>query len=171
MVAALARPWRDARTWRELAHLCLDLPVGTVTFTVTVTLLATSLGLALVAPLAVPVVWLLFAAAQWLGRLERSRLAALLELDLADPYPPAAANGWWGRFVERLKSPARWKEIAYLLVMFPVGCATCAVAAGVISGGLALLALPAYVGSLPEGANPLARPDHPPHPGRCAARG
>ena len=64
MVAALLRPWRDARTWRELAHLCLDLPVGTVTFTVVVTLLAMSLGLAVVAPLAVPVVWLLFAAAQ-----------------------------------------------------------------------------------------------------------
>jgi signal transduction histidine kinase len=150
MVASLLRPWRDARTWRELAHLCLDLWVGTATFTVIVTLLAISLGLAVVAPLAVPVVWLLFAAAQWLGRLERSRLAALLDLDLADPYPPPAAGGWWGRLVERLKSPARWKEIAYLLVVFPVGCITFAVAAGAISGGLALLALPAYVSALPE---------------------
>jgi len=106
MVAALLRPWRHARTWRELAHLCLDLPVGTVTFTATVTFLATSLGLAVVAPLAVPLVWLLFAASHRLGRLERSRLAALLDLNLADPYPPPAAAGWWGRFVERLKSPA-----------------------------------------------------------------
>ncbi len=153
MVAALLRPWRDARTWRELAHLCLDLPIGTVTFVVIVTLLATSLGLAVVAPLAVPVVWLLFTAAGWLGRLERSRLAALLQLGLADPYPPPAAGSWWGRFVERLKSPARLKEIVYLLVMFPLGCVTCAVAAGVISGGLALVALPAYVRSLPEGAS------------------
>ena len=150
MVAALLRPWRDARTWRELAHLCLDLPVGTATFVVIVTLLATSLGLAVVAPLAVPVIWLLFAAAGWLGRLERSRLAALLDLDLADPYPPPAAAGWWGRFVERLKSPARWKEIAYLLILFPLGLFTVVVAAGVWSGGLALLALPAYVASLPE---------------------
>jgi signal transduction histidine kinase len=151
MVAALLRPWRDARTWRELAHLCLGLPVGTATFTVVVTLLATSVGLAVVAPLAVPVVWLLFAAAQWLGRIERSRLAALLGLDLADPYPPPAAAGWWGRFFERLRSPARWKEIAYLLALFPVGCATYAVAAGVVSGGLALMALPAYVAALPGG--------------------
>jgi signal transduction histidine kinase len=150
MVASLLRPWRDARTWRELAHLCLDLWVGTVTFTVIVTLLATSLGLAVVAPVAVPVVWLLFAAGQWLGRLERSRLAALLDLDLADPYPPPAADSWWGRLVERLKAPARWKEIAYLLVLFPVGCVTFALAAAVISGGLALLALPAYVSALPE---------------------
>ncbi|HVL06545.1 MAG TPA: sensor histidine kinase [Acidimicrobiales bacterium] len=150
MVAALLRPWRDARTWRELAHLCLDLPVGTVTFTVIVTLLATSLGLAVVAPLAVPVVWLLFASAGALGRLERSRLGALLGLELADPYPPPAAGGWWGRFVERLRSPARWKEIVYLLAVFPVGCLTFVVAAGVFSGGLALLALPAYVSALPE---------------------
>ena len=66
--------------------------VGTVTFTVVITLLATSLGLAVVAPLAVPVAWLLFAAAQLLGRVERSRLAALLDLDLADPYPPAGGR-------------------------------------------------------------------------------
>src|SRR5918997_4368899 len=103
MVAALLRPWRDARTWRELAHVCTDWIVGTVSFTVVITLLATSLGLAVVAPLAVPVAWLLFAASQLLGRVERNRLAALLDVDL-DAYPPPGAETWWGRFVERLKS-------------------------------------------------------------------
>ena len=102
MVAALLRPWREARTWRELAHLCTDWLVGTISFTVVVTLLATSLGLAIVAPLAVPVVWLLFTSAQLLGRVERSRLSALLDLDVATSPPPAAGT-WWGRFVERLK--------------------------------------------------------------------
>jgi signal transduction histidine kinase len=151
MAPALLRPWREARTWRELVHLCLDVWVGTVTFTVIVTLLATSLGLAVVAPLAVPVAWLLFAFGQSLGRLERSRLAALLDLDLADPYSAPAADSWWGRFVERLKSPARWKEIAYLLVLLPVGTFTFAVTASVICGGLSLMALPAYVSVLPGG--------------------
>jgi hypothetical protein len=75
MVAALFRPWRDARTWREPALVCTDWIVGTVSFTVVVVLLATSLGLAIVAPLAVPVVWLLFASAQALGRVEHSRLS------------------------------------------------------------------------------------------------
>ncbi len=151
MVAALLRPWRDARTWRELAHLCTDVLVGTVTFTVVIALLATSLGLAIVAPLAVPVVWLLLASAQVMGRIERSRLAALLDLDLGDPYPPPAATGWWGRLVERAKSPSRWKEIAYLLLLLPLGVVTFCVATVVWSAGFALLALPAYVSSLPEG--------------------
>lgn len=75
MVTALLRPWRDARTWQELAQVCTDWIVGTVSFTVVVTLLATSVGLAIVAPLAVPVAWLLFASAQLLGRVERSRLS------------------------------------------------------------------------------------------------
>ena len=149
MVAALLRPWRDARTWRELAHLCTDWVVGTVTFCVVVTLLAGSLSLAVVAPLAVPVAWLLFASAQLLGRVERSRLSALLDLDLAT-YPPPAAATWWGRFVERLKSMDRWKEIAYLLVLLPLGLFTVVVTMIVVSGGLALLALPAYVAALPE---------------------
>jgi signal transduction histidine kinase len=150
MVAALLRPWRDARTWRELAHVCTDWIVGTVSFTVVITLLATSLGLAVVAPLAVPVAWLLFASAQLLGRVERSRLSALLDLDLA-AYPPPAADTWWGRFVQRLKSADRWKEIAYLLVLLPLGLVTLVVTTAAISGGLALLVLPAYISALPEG--------------------
>jgi signal transduction histidine kinase len=149
-VAALLRPWRDARTWRQLAQVCTDWMVGTVSFTVVITLLATSLGLAVVAPLAVPVAWLLFAASQLLGRVERSRLSALLDLDLA-AYPPPAAATWWGRFVERLKSVDRWKEIAYLLALLPLGLVTLVLTTAVVSGGLALLALPAYVAALPEG--------------------
>ena len=149
MVAALLRPWREARTWRGLAQVCTDWLVGTVSFTVIVTLLATSLGLAIVAPLAVPVVWLLFASAQLLGRVERTRLSALLDLDLRAPVPPAAST-WWGRFVERLKSMDRWKEITYLLLLLPLGLATLVVTTAVVSGGLALLALPTYVGALPE---------------------
>jgi signal transduction histidine kinase len=149
-VAALLRPWRDARTWRELAQVCTDWMIGTVSFTVVVTLLATSLGLAVVAPLAVPVAWLLFVSAQALGRVERSRLSALLALDLA-AYPPPAADTWWGRFVERLKSVDRWKEIGYLLLLLPLGLATLIVTTAVVSGGVALVTLPAYVAALPEG--------------------
>ena len=151
MVAVLLRPWRDTRTWRELSHLCTDLLVGTVTFTVMVTLLATSLGLAIVAPLAVPVVWLLLTSAEALGRVERARLAALLDLDLGNPHRPSVATGWWGRLVERLKSSSRWKEIAYLLLLLPVGVLTICVTTVVWSAGFALTALPAYVSSLPDG--------------------
>ncbi|MDQ4090122.1 MAG: sensor histidine kinase [Actinomycetota bacterium] len=149
MVAALFRPWRDARTWRELALVCTDWIVGTVSFTVVVVLLATSLGLAIVAPMAVPVVWLLFASAQELGRVERSRLSTLLDLDLQAPASPPG-DTWWRRFVERLKSVDRWKEIAYLVLLLPLGLLTLALTTAVVSGGLALLTLPAYVGLLPE---------------------
>ena len=150
MVASLLRPWRDARTWRELAQLCTDWLIGTVSFTVVITLLATSLGLAVVAPLAVPVAWLLFASSQMLGRIERSRLSALLDINLP-AYPPPAGDSWWRRFVERLKSVDRWKEIAYLLLLLPLGVVTLVVTMIVVSGGLALLTLPAYVAALPEG--------------------
>ena len=149
MVAALLRPWRDTRTWRELALVCTDWIIGTVSFIVVVTLLATSLGLAIVAPLAVPVAWLLFAAAHLLGRVGRSRLAALLDVEL-NAYPPPAGDTWWRRFVERLKSVDRWKEIAYLLLLLPLGLFTLVVTTAVVSGGLALLTLPADVSAFPE---------------------
>src|SRR5947209_10364521 len=152
MFGALLRPWHAARTWRELAHVCTDLAVGTVTFSVIVTLLATSVGLAVIVPVGAVLVWLLFAVAQTLGRIERSRLAALLDLDLtARPHPPLQAAGWWRRLLERLRSASRWREIAYLLVLLPLGCITFAVTAAVWSAGLALVALPAYVAALPDG--------------------
>src|SRR4029450_9817879 len=59
VLSALFRPWRQARTWRSLVHLLLDLPIGVLTFTVVLTLLVTSVSLLIVFPLALPFVWLL----------------------------------------------------------------------------------------------------------------
>ncbi|MGH9278890.1 MAG: sensor domain-containing protein [Acidimicrobiales bacterium] len=152
MIRATLAPWRTARTWREVCEVATDLPAGVVTFTVVITLLSTSLGLLIVLPLAVPVLWATFVTARALGSMERSRLAALLDLDLPDPHPSLQGTNWFSRLLERVKSPSRWKEIGYLLALLPLGIVTFTVSVAVAACGLALTFLPFYVAALREGS-------------------
>jgi signal transduction histidine kinase len=152
-VAVFARvlgPWRRSSTWWTLTHLTTDVVVGLVACSVVLALLVSSVVLLITFFLALPVIWLLFVASRGFARLERSRCAALLGLQLADPVPPLRAGSWWRRLLERVRTPARWKEIAYLLVLLPLGIFTFFTVFAVWCGALALVALPAYVSRLPE---------------------
>jgi signal transduction histidine kinase len=150
VIRDLLRPWREAATWWSLTHLLLDVFVGTVTFTVTVTLLAISLGLLITFPLALPFIWLTFVASRLMGRMERSRIDALLGVRLADPIPPLQGRGWWSRLVERSKSGARWREILHQVVALPLGLFTLLGALLAWCGSVGLLLAPLYVDSFPD---------------------
>ncbi|HEX6418061.1 MAG TPA: sensor histidine kinase [Acidimicrobiales bacterium] len=148
----LLRPWHTATTWWSLAHVMLDALVGPALFSVTIALMATAVALLVTFPLAVPVAWLLFVSSRALAAAERSRIAALLGEDLADPVPPLEAPGPWGRLVERVRSRPRWREIAYHVLALPRAVATVAAAGAAWWGSAALLLLPAYVSALPGGS-------------------
>jgi signal transduction histidine kinase len=151
VLGALLRPWRERTTWWSLVHVVLDVVVGTATFTVVITLLATTAGLLITFPLALPFAWLLFAVTRLIGRVERTRYAALLGVPLADPIPPLQATTWFGRLRERATSKARWREVAYSLLMLPLGVFTFFLAQLAWGGSAALVALPFYVDHLPGG--------------------
>ena len=151
MLRRVFDPWRHPSTWWTLTHLVTDIVVGAVTFTVVITLLALSLGLLVTFFLAIPVFWLLMVVSRGFAHLERSRLAALLGVDLPDPVPPLQGPSWWRRLLERARSGARWKEVAYLLLLLPLGALDLVLVTIAWCGSLALLALPFYVSALPEG--------------------
>jgi len=136
-------------TWWSLVAGVLDLVVGVVSFTLTITLLATSAGLLIVFPLALPLIWLLFVVATGLARAERGRWRALLEVEIPEMRPPLPDNSWFRRLFARVASAARWREIAYLLLLLPLGVLGVLVVA-VWCGSAALLVLPAYVAALPR---------------------
>ena len=60
-------------------------------------LVGLSIGLAVTFVIAIPAVWLTFHVAAQLGRMERSRGAALLGVNLPSPHPPLAPGNWWNR--------------------------------------------------------------------------
>jgi signal transduction histidine kinase len=149
VIADLFRPWRTAGTALAACYIALDVLFGPIAFSIIITLLATTFGLLITFPLAIPVAWLLFVVAVGLGKAERSRLAALLGLDLANPHPPLPDTNWFGRLWARAKTASRWKEIAYLLAKLPVGVFTYVCVVLSWSFALALVTLPLYVNALP----------------------
>ena len=151
MLGRVFSPWRHPTTWWALTHLVTDIVVGAVTFTVVITLLALTLGLLVTFFLAIPVFWLLMVVSRGLAHLERSRLAALLGVDLPDPVPRLQSPTWWRRLLERARSRARWKEVAYLLLLLPLGALDLVLVSVAWCGSLALVALPFYVSALPGG--------------------
>ena len=149
-VATLSAPWRQPdRLWRALGATALALPLGTISFSVMVTLLSTAAGLAITVVFAVPVLWLGFVVSRGFARLERSRVAVLLDTPLADPVPPLAATSWLRRVWERVQSPDRWHEIAHHLLALPIGVVSFTLVLAVWAGSLALALLPLYVSALP----------------------
>ena len=76
-------------------------------------------------------------------------MSALLDIDLANPHPPLPAKNWFVRLWDRVKTPSRWKEIAYLLVKLPIAVITFSVTSIVWAFSFALLVLPFYVHALP----------------------
>jgi signal transduction histidine kinase len=152
VLGSLFAPWRRSSTWWALGYSVLSGAIGTVTFTVLVALTATAGSLIITFPLAIPVVWLTFVCGRGIGRLERSRSAALLDQFVPDPVRPFDGGGWWSHWKKRFTDAARWKEMAHGLLLLPLGVVSAAAVLVAWCGSVALLALPLYVEHLPGGS-------------------
>ena len=59
---------------------------------------------------------------RWLADLERRVIGSLVGMEIPSPYRPDPVGGrWWTRFAARLADPATWKDLAFLLLQFPLG--------------------------------------------------
>jgi signal transduction histidine kinase len=149
MIGLLLRPWRGMSMWRALAWEALDIPLG-LAISITVTVLVTlSIGFAVTFVVAIPLVWVTFFMAAQLGRMERSRAAALLNVNLASPHAPFAPGRWWSRLRQLVTTASRWREIAYLSLALPVLGTLSIVVLVLWAASFMLVALPAYVTHLP----------------------
>ncbi|WEH41373.1 sensor histidine kinase [Streptomyces sp. AM 2-1-1] len=116
---AVLRAPVEARTWRELLHLVVSLPVSAVLFTVVITTVSLGIGL-MVTFLGIPVLAAGLAVCRGFGVLERRRARALLGLDVADPEPVRGRTGgvfsWAGA---ALRNGASWRHLLYGFLHFP----------------------------------------------------
>ncbi|MGV9790057.1 sensor histidine kinase [Streptomyces sp. NPDC003435] len=115
----------DAHTWKEIAHLLLNLPLAVVGFVYAITALSVSGGLT-VTVLGLPLLAGSLLGARLLGRLERARVRALLGVRVPEPSPLPFARG--GTFVRRLwlalSDPVGWRSMLYGLIRLPWGVLT-----------------------------------------------
>ncbi|GFH36215.1 sensor histidine kinase [Streptomyces pacificus] len=110
----------DRCTWKEIAHLLLDLPVALAGFVYTSTMLAVGAGLS-VTVVGLPLLAGGLAGARLFGRGERARARALLGVRVDEPsrLPRTPGTGFLGRLWNRLKDPVGWRTVLYAFVRLP----------------------------------------------------
>ena len=136
--------------WRSLAHVLLDAPIGLFSFLMVAILVAISVSTVVVLPVALVAVGMLFTLARVVAHLERSRFAALLDIQLIDAVDPIRPESWWRKVIQVVTSAGRWREIAYHVLHLPLGLVTTSTVMVAWCGSLALVALPFTVGQLAD---------------------
>ncbi|MEU1708312.1 sensor domain-containing protein [Streptomyces sp. NPDC005706] len=115
----------DAHTWKEIAHLLLNLPVALFGFTYVFTVVLVS-GVLTLTVIGLPLLAVCLLGARQLGKLERSRSRALLgvRVDEPSPLPLGRGRGMFQRLWLALKDPVGWRTLLYDLIRLPWGILT-----------------------------------------------
>jgi signal transduction histidine kinase len=146
---AWVRPLVQARTWVVTGYLLLLFVTATVWWTVLVTGFALGAGLLLVwvgLPIlaALPILWRTGA------RLERVLAGRMLRVEIAPPYRAIPSGSLLSRARAVLADPATWKDLAYLLLLIPLGWLWSLVTLTVWANVFGLVFAPLYYYALPE---------------------
>lgn len=134
----------------SLLYLVMNLPIGIATFVFVVTTLSVGLGTVIIwvglAVLAVAMLaWRAFA------QVERARVRTMLGTYVATPYRPDEGRRW----ATRVKDPATWKDMAYCVLLLPIGIAEFTLMVVCWATSLWLLTLPIYWSWLPDTWRPV----------------
>ncbi|WP_290053322.1 sensor domain-containing protein [Amycolatopsis solani] len=147
----MVREKRDPPFGGSVVFLLMNLPLGVVAFALLTSFTAAGLGTAVVW-VGVGLLALLVLAVRGAARLERARVYALLDRYIDLPYLPLPSGGQKGRWKARLKDPSTWRDLAYFVVLFPLGLVEFVLVTVFWSTSLALAGLPIYFRWLPDGA-------------------
>ncbi|MGW7241763.1 sensor histidine kinase [Streptomyces sp. NPDC054804] len=115
----------DGHTWKEIAHLLLNLPVSVFGFIYVFTSVWVS-GVLTITVVGIPLLAGTLLGARQLGKLERARARALLGVRVEEPTP--LPLGKRGRGTQRLwmalKDPVGWRTLLYDFIRLPWGILT-----------------------------------------------
>jgi signal transduction histidine kinase len=131
------------RTWTATIYLLASMFVGLAWFTIL------SVGLALGAGLLIIWVGILVLALTllaWRGGawLERRWVRAMLGVHIPEPYRPIPLGSLWRRARVLAGDPATWKDLTYLILLFPLGIVWFVVTTTLWSFGLGGLTAPLW---------------------------
>ena len=135
----------------RVAYLLLTLPLGVVYFGVLIGGLASAVGGAFIIgiPLFVGLMFLWRA----LARFERRLLRRLLDVEIEHPYRTPLSATRLGRIRDRAADPATWKDLAYLLLLMPLGLVSFTVVVCLSGTAVGLVTLAAWGWAIPEGVD------------------
>ncbi|MEU7558759.1 sensor histidine kinase [Streptomyces eurythermus] len=119
------RPAYDAHTWKEIAHLLLNLPVAVIGFTYAFTVVVVG-GTLTLTVIGLPLLAVCLLVARQLGKAERARARALLGVRVEEPspLPLARSGGPVHRVWMALKDPVGWRTLLYDVIRLPWGILT-----------------------------------------------
>ncbi|MGW4911257.1 sensor histidine kinase [Streptomyces sp. NPDC004270] len=115
----------DGHTWKEIAHLLLNLPVSVFGFIYVFTTVWVS-GVLTITVVGIPLLAATLLGARQLGKLERARARALLGVRVEEPtpLPLTKRGGGTGRLWMALKDPVGWRTLLYDFIRLPWGILT-----------------------------------------------
>ncbi|MEU9447224.1 sensor domain-containing protein [Streptomyces sp. NPDC048277] len=115
----------DSHTWKEIAHLLLNLPISVFGFVYAFTVLWVS-GLLTLTVVGIPLLAASLLGARQLGKMERARARALLgvRVDEPSPMPRATRGAGTQRLWMALKDPVGWRTLLYDFIRLPWGILT-----------------------------------------------
>jgi signal transduction histidine kinase len=137
-------------TWKATVYLLLSMAVGLFWNVVLATGLSVGAGTLIIW---VGVFVLALTLLAWRGGawLERRWVKAMLGVDIPDPYRPPPAGSLWLRARVLASDPATWKDLAYLIVLFPLGTVWFVVSSTLWVLALGLLSAPLWYWTPPAG--------------------
>ena len=134
------------QTYRSIGYVILGAALGTIWFSVLVTAVALGFSLLVVALLGIPVLLATWYVVRAFANVERVAADALLGRYI--PLKPLAARirgNPWIRLRTMSRDRARWRELGFLLMRFPVGLAA-------LVGSATALAVPGLIAYAPFAA-------------------
>ena len=148
----LAAPLQP-RTWAATIYLLLAMFVGVAWQVVLAVGLTLGVGLVVVW---VGVFVLALTVLAWRGGawLERRWLRLMLGIEIAEPYRPLPAGSLWRRARVLAADPATWKDLAYLVLLGPLGLVWFVITSLLWSVAIVLLTAPLWFWVPPGGPRP-----------------
>jgi hypothetical protein len=127
--------------WKAAIFLVLTFGLGFALSGALSLMLAISLFLSLLV-VGIPLLALTAIAWTYMAQIERARISLLTGIEITKPYRPMPESGFLTRVKTFATDPAVWKDLVYLLVLFPVGILQLFVVLFAVVTPLALISAP-----------------------------
>ncbi|MDR9452132.1 MAG: sensor domain-containing protein [Acidimicrobiia bacterium] len=131
----------DRRTWTRVGYLLATFPMGIFWFVALVTLISAGVSLIIIW-IGLPILWFTFLLSRNGAQLERRFVEWGLGTNIEVPYRSEPAAPLRKRWLVRLGDPATWRDLVYLVLLFPLGIVWFTILSIVFALPLALIATP-----------------------------